>query len=38
MPLLFESLSNRIIEAAIEVHRELGPGFLEHFNGSRFVS
>ena len=26
----FEELSNRIIGAAIEVHRELGPGFLEN--------
>jgi GxxExxY protein len=25
----FEELSSRIIGAAIEVHRELGPGFLE---------
>jgi GxxExxY protein len=25
----FEALSGRIIEAAIAVHRELGPGFLE---------
>jgi GxxExxY protein len=25
----FEALSGRIIEAAIEVHRQLGPGFLE---------
>jgi hypothetical protein len=25
----FEELSARIIGAAIEVHRELGPGFLE---------
>jgi len=25
----FEPLSAKIIEAAIEVHRELGPGFLE---------
>jgi GxxExxY protein len=25
----FESISGRVIEAAIEVHRELGPGFLE---------
>lgn len=25
----FEALSGRIIEAAIDVHRQLGPGFLE---------
>ena len=25
----FEALSGRIIEAAIDVHREMGPGFLE---------
>jgi GxxExxY protein len=25
----FEPLSHRIIEAAIDVHRELGPGFIE---------
>lgn len=29
MPHDFEPLSGKIIEAAIEVHRELGPGFLE---------
>ena len=26
----FEELSKKIIGAAIEVHRELGPGFLEY--------
>ena len=26
----FEELSKKIIGAAIEVHRELGPGFLEN--------
>jgi hypothetical protein len=26
----FEELSRKIIGAAIEVHRELGPGFLEN--------
>jgi len=25
----FEELSGRVIEAALAVHRELGPGFLE---------
>ena len=29
MGLEFEPLSHRIIEAAIDVHRELGPGFIE---------
>jgi GxxExxY protein len=29
MGLEFEPLSHRIIEAAINVHRELGPGFIE---------
>jgi GxxExxY protein len=29
MGLEFDALSSRIIEAAIAVHRELGPGFLE---------
>jgi len=29
MGLQFEPLSHRIIEAAINVHRELGPGFIE---------
>jgi GxxExxY protein len=29
MGLEFEPLSHRIIEAAIKVHRELGPGFIE---------
>ena len=29
MEIEFEELSSRIINAAIEVHKELGPGFLE---------
>ena len=29
MPREFEPLSHRIIEAAIDVHRQPGPGFLE---------
>ena len=29
MSLEFDELSNRIIRAAIEVHKKLGPGFLE---------
>ena len=29
MPLEFEELTEKIIAAAIEVHRRLGPGFLE---------
>ena len=29
MPLRYENLSGQIINAAIEVHRRLGPGFLE---------
>jgi GxxExxY protein len=29
MSLQFEALSNRILEAAIDAHRQLGPGFLE---------
>ncbi len=31
MPLELENHTGRIIAAAIEVHRELGPGFLETF-------
>lgn len=30
----FEALSGQIIEAAIDVHRQLGPGFLEPIYGS----
>ena len=35
----FEPLSARIIEAAIAVHKALGPGFLEsiYFNASTLV-
>ena len=29
MPLMYEDLSNAVIGAAIEVHKQLGPGFLE---------
>lgn len=29
MPIDFEELSGRIIEAALDVHKELGPGFVE---------
>ena len=29
MPLEFEELTGKIIGAAIEVHRQLGPGFIE---------
>ncbi len=35
----FEPLSHRIIEAAINVHRELGPGFIESvYHGAMEVS
>lgn len=29
MALLYEALTDRVIDAAIHVHRELGPGYLE---------
>ena len=33
----FEPLCARIIEAAIAVHKALGPGFLVNFNASTLV-
>jgi hypothetical protein len=30
--LIYEELTNEIYAAAIEVHKELGPGLLERFN------
>jgi GxxExxY protein len=33
----FDELSGRIIRSAIEVHRRLGPGFLESIYGAAFV-
>ncbi len=37
MPLEFEELTEKIIGAAIEVHRRLGPGFLESINKKAMV-
>jgi GxxExxY protein len=37
MPLAHEDLTEQIIGAAIEVHRRLGPGFLESIYESALV-
>ena len=37
MPLEFEELTGKIIGAAIEVHRQLGPGFIESIDENALV-
>ncbi len=38
MALEHEALTERIIQAAIEVHRRLGPGFLESVQATRLAA